>query len=83
MNTTNKFLICLSILLASCATPTKPSEEILKPEPLVVLNCPDLQQIDSTKEINMGDLVLIIVEISSQYYLCQASALNITNQPEK
>lgn len=70
-------------LVASCSTFSKPSLKEPKQDPLVVLNCPDLQQIDSTKEYNMGDLVLIIVEISSQYYLCKASALQTPSPIKK
>lgn len=80
-----KLIICLSLVLAACATPnTKPTEEVEKKDPLVVLNCPNLPEFDSQQETNMGDLILIIVETSNQYYLCQASALKLLpKQPEK
>lgn len=79
-----KLLICLSLVLASCATPNvKPTEEVQKKDPLVILNCPDLPKFDSTQEVNMGDLLLIIVENANQYYLCQASALNLLPKTEK
>lgn len=77
-----KLIILLSLVLAACATPTKPSEEEPKKDPLVVLNCPDLPEFDSTQEVNMGDLILIIVKQSNQYYLCQASALKLLPKPQ-
>lgn len=79
----NKLIVALCLVLAACATPnTKPTEEVEKKDPLVVLNCPDLPDFDSTKEVNMGDLILIIVEQSNQYYLCQASALKLLPKPQ-
>lgn len=75
-----KLIIALSLVLAACATPTKPTVEVEKQDPLVVLNCPDLPEFDSTQEVNMGDLILIIVEQASQYYLCQASALKTVDK---
>lgn len=82
-----KLIIAMCLALSACVTiPTKPSEELNKPDPIVVLNCPDLDVLGQeyeTREMNMGDLVLIIVEISSQYYLCQASALELLPKPPK
>lgn len=81
IKTTLTLLVCF--LVASCSTFSKPSLKEPKQDPLVVLNCPDLQQIDSQKEYNMGDLVLIIVDISNQYYLCKASALQTFSSIKK
>lgn len=78
-----KLIVALSLVLAACTTPPKPSEELPKQDPLVVLNCPDLPEFDSTQEINMGDLILIIVENANQYYLCKASALKTQQKPSE
>ena len=77
-----KLLICLSLVLAACTTPPKPPQDSFKQDPLVVLNCPDLPEFDNTQEVNMGDLILIIVEQANQYYLCQVSALKLLPKPE-
>ena len=77
-----KLIIGMFLILAACTTPPKPSVEVDKKDPLIVLNCPDLPDFDSTQEVNMGDLILIIVENASQYYLCQASALKLLPKPQ-
>lgn len=68
-------LIIFCILLSSCASLTKPSVEVPKKDPIVVLNCPNLPTIDSEKPLNLGDLIILIVDISNQYYLCKSSAI--------
>jgi hypothetical protein len=67
-------LVCLLVLTA-CTTPLKPSVEIPKPDTVVILNCPDLIAFEEGQEVTMGDLLLKLVEVSGQYYLCQASAI--------
>jgi hypothetical protein len=68
-------LVCL-LFLQACTTPLKPSVSIPKEDPLVVLSCPDLVPLEEGQEVTMGDMLLKIVEISNQYYLCKASAEN-------
>lgn len=76
-------LFGIMFLISGCSTTLKPSVKEPETDPLVLLNCPDLQSIDSSKELNMGDLVLIIVDISNQYYLCKQSALKNYKPSEK
>jgi|APGre2960657404_1045060.scaffolds.fasta_scaffold00085_9 hypothetical protein len=59
----------------ACQTPLKRTDQESKPDPLILLNCPDLQPFENEKEITMGDLLLKYIQDTNQYYLCQASAL--------
>ena len=72
-------LVCL-VFLQACTTPLQPSVSLPKEDPLVILNCPDLVPFEEGQEVSMGDMLLKIVEISNQYYLCKASASKQTKQ---
>lgn len=62
--------VTASILLASCATSTKPSPA--QPSPLVIANCPALAPLNDD---SFGATVLKLIDVANQYRDCRDAAL--------
>lgn len=72
--------LVLLFLLTACTTPLKPSNQVIKDNPIVVLNCPELSPFPKEQEVTFGDLLLKFIQITNQYHLCKASATT-ANKP--